>query len=178
MMSVRAALPVLALAAHKLRGGWRGWAVLAVLVAVAGGAVLTALAGAIRTDTAYPRFLAASRAADALVSPAGPGTGGYNAAVARLPGVAAAAAAVGINAVPVSASGARNNSATVVAPLDGHLGRTLEIPKMLAGRLPAAGAPLPVLWMIPAALVVALLVASPAARSAGRQPAAATLRVE
>jgi putative ABC transport system permease protein len=141
MMSVRAALPVLALAAHKLRGGWRGWTVLAVLVAVAGGAVLTALAGAIRTDTAYPRFLAASRAADVLVSPAGPGTGGYNAAVARLPGVAAAAAAVGINAVPVSASGTFNNGATVVAPLDGHLGCTLEIPKMLAGRLPAAGAP-------------------------------------
>lgn len=139
MMSVRAALPVLALAARKLRAGWRGWVVFAVLVAVAGGAVLTALAGAIRTDTAYPRFLVASRAADALVSPAGPGVRGYDAAVARLPGVAAAAAVVGINAVPVSASGA--HGATVVASLDGHLGRTLEIPKMLAGRLPAADAP-------------------------------------
>jgi hypothetical protein len=35
-----------------------------------------------------------------------------------------------------------------------------------------------VLWMIPATLAVALLVASPAARSVGRLPAAAVLRTE
>ena len=141
MMPVRTAVPVLALAAHKLRAGWRGWATLAVLVALASGAVLAAVAGAIRTDTAYPRFLAASNASDVLVAPAGPGMGGYDAAVAKLPGVAVAAEVVGINAVPVGAGGVLDNSATVVAPLDGRFGRTIEIPKMLAGRLPAASAP-------------------------------------
>jgi ABC-type lipoprotein release transport system permease subunit len=141
MTPARTAVPVLALAAHKLRAGWRGWATLAVLVALAGGTVLAAVAGAIRTDTAYPRFLAASNASDALVAPAGPGTGGYDAAVAKLPGVAVAAPVVGINAAPVSASGVADNSATVVAPLDGRFSRALEIPKMLAGRLPAASAP-------------------------------------
>ena len=49
---------VLAVVTHKLRAGWRDWAALALLIALAGGAVLTAAAGAIRTDTAYPRFLA------------------------------------------------------------------------------------------------------------------------
>jgi hypothetical protein len=141
MMPVRAAVPVITIAAHKLRASWRGWTALAVLIALAGGVVLTTVAGAIRTDTAYPRFLAAARAADLLVAPAGPGTGGYDAAVTALPGVAAAAPVVGINAVPVSASGAPDNDATMVAALDGRFGRTLEIPKMLAGRLPAAGAP-------------------------------------
>ncbi len=43
--------------------------------------------------------------------------------------------------MPVSANGAPDNGATMVAALDGRFGRTLEIPKMLAGRLPAASAP-------------------------------------
>ena len=47
---------VIYLAAHELRARWRGWAVLAALVAVAGGAVLAAAAGASRTDSAYPRL--------------------------------------------------------------------------------------------------------------------------
>jgi hypothetical protein len=65
--------------------------VLALLVAVAGGAVLTAVAGARRTDTAYPRFLRASSAADVFVSRAGVGVGGYYGALARLAEVAAVA---------------------------------------------------------------------------------------
>ena len=93
------------LVAHKLRVGWRGWTGLAVIVALAGGAVLTAAAGASRTDSAYPRFLAQSNASDVLVSPAGNGTTGYDAALGALPGVAATAAVVGINAVPVNAHG-------------------------------------------------------------------------
>jgi len=62
--------------------------------------VLAAAAGASRTNSAYPRFLAQSRASDVLVSPATSGDFGYDAAVAALPGVAASAGMVGINAVP------------------------------------------------------------------------------
>jgi hypothetical protein len=134
-------LPVLALAAHKLRAGWRSWAALAALVALAGGVVLTAVAGAVRTDTAYPRFLAASHAADALISPAESGTGGYYAAVGRLPGVAAIAAVNGLTVLPVGADGSLGNDAVTIASADGRYGRDLEIPKLLAGRLPAASAP-------------------------------------
>ena len=47
----------------ELRHQWRAWLALAVLLGVIGGIALTAAAGARRTDTAYPRFLRASHAA-------------------------------------------------------------------------------------------------------------------
>jgi hypothetical protein len=68
---------VVFLAARELRARWRGWAVLVVLLAVAGGAVLAAAAGARRTATAYPRFLAASHASDVVVAPTGSARGAY-----------------------------------------------------------------------------------------------------
>src|SRR5690348_15720276 len=101
------------LVAHKLRAGWRAWTALAVIIAIAGGAVLAAAAGASRTDSAYPRFLSQSKASDVLVSPAGDGTTGYDAALGALSGVAASAAVVGINALPVTATGALNNGGVV-----------------------------------------------------------------
>ncbi len=132
---------VLRLAALKLRADWRGWAALALITAIAGGAVLAAAAGAIRTDTAYPRFLAQSDASDALVAPAESGVAGYDAAVAGLPGVAASAALVGINALPVNTKGVPDNDASTFASLDGRYGRELDVPKMLVGRLPGPDAP-------------------------------------
>ena len=129
------------LVAHKLRVGWRGWTGLAVIVAIAGGAVLAAAAGASRTDSAYPRFLSQSKASDVLVSPAGDGTTGYDAALGALPGVAASAAVVGINALPVAATGALDNGGVVFASLDGRYGHVLDVAKPLAGRLPGPDAP-------------------------------------
>ena len=57
------------LVAYQLATGWRGWAVLALLIGLAGGAVLTAAAVTRRTASADPRFLVASRASDVLVGP-------------------------------------------------------------------------------------------------------------
>src|SRR6185437_3614562 len=99
------------LVAHKLRAGWRAWAALAVIVAIAGGAVLAAAAGASRTDTAYPRFLAQSNASDLLVAPVNSGDLAFDRAVGTLPGAAAAAPIAGINAVPVNARGVPDNGA-------------------------------------------------------------------
>src|SRR6202034_4866532 len=90
---------VLGLAARELRGRWLSWAVLVLLVALAGGVVLTAVAGARRTDSAYARFLAAYKASDALVGPADYGTGGYDDALGSLPGVSALAALVRLHAL-------------------------------------------------------------------------------
>jgi putative ABC transport system permease protein len=129
------------LAALRLRARWRGWAALAVLAAVAGGAVLAAAAGASRTDTAYPRFLATSRASDLLVSPLGSNSDDYVDAIASLPGVAASAGLAGLSAGPVSSVGVIDYDATMFAPLDGNYGHTVDIPKMLAGRLPGPDAP-------------------------------------
>jgi FtsX-like permease family len=88
---------VLHLVVHEFRARWRGWAVLVVLVAFAGGGVLTAAAGARRTSSAYPRYLRASHASDLLVSVAGTGMTGYYAALAGQPGVALAAPGVGLS---------------------------------------------------------------------------------
>jgi hypothetical protein len=137
----RRMLALVRLTGHKLRAWWRGWTVLALLTGLAGGVVLTATAGALRTDSAYPRFLRASEAADVLVSPAGHGVGGFDAALARLPQAAVTAAVVGLQVEPVRADGTVDNSATTLAPLDGRMAHELEIPKLLAGRLPRADRP-------------------------------------
>jgi ABC-type antimicrobial peptide transport system permease subunit len=69
---------------------WRPLAALALLLGLIGGVVLTAAAGARRTDTAYPRLLqwASASQVDILPGSNGP-TPGYFGAVRRLPQVAA-----------------------------------------------------------------------------------------
>ncbi|HEY7432724.1 MAG TPA: FtsX-like permease family protein, partial [Streptosporangiaceae bacterium] len=129
---------VLRVAVHAIRARWRGWALLALLVAVGGGAVLAAAAGAWRTSSAYPRFLQVSKASNVLVSPANTGLGGYYQALAKLPGVANVATGVGLNIQPA----ARGEGGSVgEAPADGKLWHRVEIPKVLAGRLPRADRP-------------------------------------
>lgn len=49
------------------RSRWRAWVALALLVGLAGGVVLAALAGAHRTETSYDRFLRWSNAADLVL---------------------------------------------------------------------------------------------------------------
>jgi putative ABC transport system permease protein len=132
-------------AVQRLRAGWRAWAALALLTGLAGGAVLAAVAGARRTDSAFPRFLSATAAADVLVSPAQSGVGGFDLAIGELPGVRQIAPVVGINAYPLSADGKIDQAAEVLAPIDGRLGHALERPRMLAGRQPRADRPSEVL---------------------------------
>ena len=132
---------MLSLVVHEFRTRWRGWAVLVLLVAVAGGAVLAAAAGARRTSSAYPRYLRASHASDLLVSVGGTGLPGYYAALAREPGVALVAPAVGLNVQPVTHAGRLDLATATAAPADGRLGRMLDVPKVLAGRLPGPGRP-------------------------------------
>jgi hypothetical protein len=131
--------PVLSLAGHGLRARWRGWAALALLTAIAGGSVLAAVAGAVRTGTAYPRFLAWSNASDVLIAPAGSGFTGYFRAIADMPQVAASATVAGLNVEPLFADGTVDNVANVQAVVDGGFGRLVDGAKMLAGRQPDAG---------------------------------------
>src|SRR6478609_7978813 len=109
---------VVAVAAHELRTRWRAGVSMALLVAFAGGCVLTAAAGARRTDSAYQRFLVASKASDMLVSPPGTGLGGYYGALARLPGVAAVARIVGLSVLPIGPGGGLVLGSVAAAPLD------------------------------------------------------------
>jgi ABC-type antimicrobial peptide transport system permease subunit len=132
---------VAVLVAHKLRAGWRGWTGLALIIALSGGAVLAAAAGASRTNSAYPRFLSQSPASDVLVSPTNSGDLSYDDAVGTLAGAAASAPIAGINAVPVNAKGVPDNGVIMFVPPDGRYARTMDVPRMLAGRLPSQDAP-------------------------------------
>src|ERR1700748_2703398 len=70
-----------------LRHRWRSLLGLALLLGLVGGVVLTAAAGARRTDTAHPRLRAWSNASHLNIVPQGTGQNGYYAALARLPQV-------------------------------------------------------------------------------------------
>jgi len=127
---------VIYLAARELRARWRDWALLVLLVAAAGGAVLAAAAGASRTQSAYPRFLTASKASDVLVAPYFSGPPGYFDALTRLAAVRELAPFVILNVKPLGHGSWAARVTSTVAPVDGR--RRLEVPKVLAGRLPAA----------------------------------------
>jgi hypothetical protein len=134
---------VIYLAAHELRARWRGWAVLVALVAFAGGAVLAAAAGASRTESAYPRFLTASKASDLLVAPYFSGLGGYLDAVALLPDVDDVAMVASLNLQPLGRGGRAARHALTLVAFDGRLGRDIDVPKVLAGRRVAVALEIP-----------------------------------
>ncbi len=108
---------------------------LAVTVGLAGTVVLTAAAGARRTDSAYGRFLAASNAADVLVAPDNTGFGGYYPALAKLPGVEAMAPVIGVSALPVGPGG-RLLNAQVYASADELFGHVVAAPASSRGDCP------------------------------------------
>jgi hypothetical protein len=130
---------VIFLASHEMRARWRAWTVLVLLVAVAGGLVLAAIAGASRTESAYPRYLKASKASDVLVAPDVPTLGGYFDALARLPDAGAVARVAGLRLETPGHGSLGAREPAVLAPVDGRFGRSVDVPKVLAGRLPAAG---------------------------------------
>src|SRR5215831_16288354 len=80
---------VLRLAGHELRARWLGWVVLALLVGLSGAVVLTAAAGARRTDSAYPAYLSTTRAPDYLISIGASGSNDLYDHVVNLPEVEA-----------------------------------------------------------------------------------------
>lgn len=73
----------------ELRRRWRAWLSVALLVGLGGGLVITSLAGARRTDSAYPRFLEWADPPDVVVDPdfEGAGSRPFLDALLRLPGV-------------------------------------------------------------------------------------------
>jgi hypothetical protein len=119
----------------ELRHQWRVWLALAVLLGVIGGIALTAAAGARRTDTAYPRFLRASHAAQLAVFPPRSGFGGYFRAVARLPQVSSSASAAFLQMSLPGPGTSPYSGLTAEASPAGDDGVSLDRVKVLAGRL-------------------------------------------
>jgi ABC-type lipoprotein release transport system permease subunit len=102
----------------------------ALVVGLAAGIVLTALAGARRTDSAYPRFLRAQRAFDVFV---GGGTREGLERAAQLPEVATSMIVASARGVVVGSHDTEPVDASTGT--DDRLGRTFNRFKMLHGRL-------------------------------------------
>ena len=116
-----------------VRRRWPALLSLAVLLGLIGGVVLTAAAGARRTDTAYPRLLTWANATQTDIIPEGNGIpADYFAALARQPHIAAMTTA-GIYGTVVSRGNQTN--VTVMSSPDGAMGVTVDRVKILAGRL-------------------------------------------
>ena len=90
------------------------------------------LAGASRTESAYPRFLTDSNASDLLVAPVGSGLGGYFGALARLPDAGAVAPMVALNQEPLGHGTLGADSPVTSAPADRRFGQLLDVPKLPA----------------------------------------------
>jgi len=127
-----------------VRRSWRQSLVLALLGGLLGAVALGAVAGARRTDTAYGRYLAASRISDALVNVNGilPGTPVLRpiSLISSLPGVVSHVAYIGVYAYPVVHGHVDQSFLTdgVDASLDGEW-FTQDRATVLAGRLPRLG---------------------------------------
>src|SRR5207247_10280489 len=119
----------------ELRHQWRVWLALAVLLGAIGGIALTAAAGAQRTDTAYPRFLPASHAAQLMAEPALSGFRRYFRAVARLPQVSSSASAAFLQISLPGPGASPYSGLTAEASPAGDAGSALDRGKVLAGRL-------------------------------------------
>ena len=108
---------------------WRSWLSIALVGGLAGGAVLACVAGARRTDSAYPRFARAHLAADVIVFPPTNVNRDFDyRPLMRLPEVVAAATLNGFNA-----------DTGIAAILAGGYGTAVNVPRLLSGRLPRPG---------------------------------------
>jgi len=118
-----------------LRQRWRALLSLALLLGLIGGVVLTAAAGARRTDTAYPRLLSWAKATQADIVPeADDYPAGYYAALRRLPQVAEMSTAVLYQVVLPTATHAENNQVTAMSSPDHAFGVATDKVKVLQGR--------------------------------------------
>src|SRR4051812_10608551 len=143
----------------QLRRRWGATIALVLLVGLTGGAVLAAVAGASRTDSAMKRFVKFSRPEDAYVvvnGPVAPGTETLTGPapdtspaqtqvfidklladrerLVRLPQVAEAGRAPYMFLSP-DKDGKELGAVNAFAPVDGHAFRTLDRPRILRGRL-------------------------------------------
>jgi ABC-type antimicrobial peptide transport system permease subunit len=116
-------------------GGWRFVLVVALVLGLGGGAALAALAGARRTSSAFERLERYTRAADVLVAPDLMSELPAE-AIRGLPEVAEAGTAYGLLATTPDGKFVET---PILAVDDDRVGRTIERPKVLRGRLPAPG---------------------------------------
>jgi hypothetical protein len=116
----------------ELRRRWCSLLVVALLVGIVGAIVLTAVAGARRTESAYPRVLDALDAHDATVEVSSE----YFDEIAALPQVEAVAPASFMFVAP---AGLAPDDLQTMAPVDDRWNVVVDRPRLLSGRRPVAG---------------------------------------
>ena len=117
----------------------RAMLALALLIAIAGGVVLATAAGARRTDTAYARLLEASAGADVEVAVSGPNSvqnfgrnSGFYTDLAHVLQVASLAPVVGVDVLVTD----RHDAPVLLrSGVDARMGRDVERPKIVEGRM-------------------------------------------
>jgi len=114
-----------------VRRRWPALLSLALLLGLIGGVVLTAAAGARRTDTAYPRLLTWANASQVDIVPEGTGFTGYYTALRKLPQIAAMTTA-GVYGMVLSPGDPA--TVDVFSSPDGGYGVSVDRVKVLAGR--------------------------------------------
>src|SRR5215469_2399062 len=112
-----------------IRRRWPALLGLALLLGLIGGVVLTAAAGARRTDTAYPRLLQWANATQVDIVPNGTGFTGYYTALGRLPHIAAMTTFASYN---TTVSPANPTQVNAMSSPDGALGVSVDRVKVLA----------------------------------------------
>jgi hypothetical protein len=125
----------------ELRRGWRPWLMLALLLGITGGVVLTAAAGAVRTDTAYPRLLRWANAAQVNVIVKQAPVPAFFAALRRLPQVSAVSAEGLFNFTLPARHGPPSALVETFSSPDDSMGRTGDRLKILDGQLPDPARP-------------------------------------
>lgn len=122
-------------ATAELRRRWPTTLLLVLLIALAGGTVMAATAGARRTASAYPRMLEEANAGDVLVNP-NDGDTDFD-TIEALPDVVDAARGYGHFVTRIGPQGEPDFSVPFIAVAsDGRLGYEIERPVNLQGRLP------------------------------------------
>jgi ABC-type antimicrobial peptide transport system permease subunit len=125
----------------ELRRRWRPMLMLALLLGITGGVVLTAAAGAVRTDTAYPRLMRWANAPQANVIVKDAPVPAFFAALRRLPQVTASSTEGLFNFTLPARHGPPSALVETFSSPDGSMGRTGDRLKMLAGQLPDPARP-------------------------------------
>jgi ABC-type antimicrobial peptide transport system permease subunit len=125
----------------ELRRRWRPTLMLALLLGITGGVVLTAAAGAVRTDTAYPRLLGWADAAQADVIVKNAPVPAFFAALRRLPQVAGMSTEGLFNFTLPARHGPPAVLVEAFSSPDDSMGRTGDRLKMLDGQLPDPARP-------------------------------------
>lgn len=116
----------------ELRRRWRALLVLALLLAISTGTVLTAVAGARRGDSSVDRLLAETLPAHAVALPSGVDLDWD--AVRSLPQVEALST-LGVGRYTINGVAAASDNSSYLIPTDADLMTTVERPVVLAGRL-------------------------------------------